>query len=145
MFTLTITCETTQGLLEIVKSLPPIGVAVHPATPIERPKEAKKKSEPIVPSADVFSSLAPAHPELKIEPQDAPIEDEVKVEPPVTYDLVKANILEVAKKLGRESSLDLLSPFGVVKGEGAERKGNMNDLKPEQYADVIAKAKEMLL
>lgn len=62
----------------------------------------------------------------------------------ITYDQVKSQILEVAKIKGREGSLQLLNKFGVVKGEGDDRKGNMTDLKPEQYPAVIEEAKAML-
>jgi replication-associated recombination protein RarA len=63
----------------------------------------------------------------------------------VTYDEVKAKVLEVAKIKGRDASLDLLSHFGVVtKDEKGDRRGNIADLKEEQFADVISKAIEML-
>ena len=62
----------------------------------------------------------------------------------VTYDQVKAAVLEVAKTKGREASLDLLAPFGVVSGEGDKRVGSITKLKPEQFAAVIASAQAVL-
>lgn len=54
---------------------------------------------------------------------------------PVTYDEVKKHILELSKAKGREIASDALSRFGVTKGP---------DLLPEQFADFVEHAKELL-
>lgn len=62
----------------------------------------------------------------------------------VSYDDVKAVVLNVAKTKGRDASLDLLTPFGVVTGKGETRVGSITKLKPEQYEGVIIAAKKVL-
>ena len=62
----------------------------------------------------------------------------------VTYADVKKVILEIAKAKGRDASLDVLAAFGVVKGEGKERTGNISSLTEDQYADVVGAAKKAL-
>ena len=54
----------------------------------------------------------------------------------VTYDQVKAAITRAANAKGRDAVLILLKEFGVAKGP---------DLKPEQYADFVAKANTLLV
>lgn len=63
----------------------------------------------------------------------------------ITYAKVKDAVLEVARAKGREASLELLTIFGVVSGEGDARKGKIDQLREEQFADVVAKAREMLV
>ena len=62
----------------------------------------------------------------------------------VDYASVKSAILEVAKKKGRDASLDVLAAFGVVKGEGKERAGNISSLTEDQYEMVVEAAKKAL-
>lgn len=47
----------------------------------------------------------------------------------VTYDQVKAKILELSKDKGREPTIALMARYGVTKGP---------DLKPTQFAEFIA-------
>lgn len=62
--------------------------------------------------------------------------------PVVSFSDVKKVVLDIAAAEGREASLDFLSQFGVVEGEGDKRKGDMSKLKPELYAAVLEAAKE---
>lgn len=121
MFTLTIQLETYADLQNVVAELG--GIRAHVASTPSSPKVDKK----------------PGAKEAKV-----PVEVADPEEKTVTYDAVKAQVLEVAKKLGREASLDLLAHFDVVSGTGDARKGNISFLKEEQYAAVIEKAREML-
>ena len=54
---------------------------------------------------------------------------------PVTYDQVKPLILKINAAKGREAAAAALGKFGVSKGP---------DLKPEQYAEFVAHAAEVL-
>ena len=129
-YTITITCDNLSAFVELARLIDSHGLnsdsfeseraskknMLGDPTPVKEPK-AQKKAEP---------------------KPEAPVKEASNE---VTYEHVKTAVFEVAKKLGREASLDLLSPFGVVQGEGNERKGEINALKPEQYAEVIAAAK----
>ncbi len=53
----------------------------------------------------------------------------------VTYDDVKALVLQVSKDKGRNAAAAVLSGFGVAKAP---------ELKPEQYADAVAQLKAVL-
>jgi hypothetical protein len=53
----------------------------------------------------------------------------------VTYDDVKALVLQVSKDKGRDTAADVLSGFGVAKAP---------ELKPEQYSDAVAQLKAAL-
>ncbi len=53
----------------------------------------------------------------------------------VTYDDVKALVLQVSKDKGRDAAAAVLSGFGVAKAP---------ELKPEQYADAVAQLKAAL-
>lgn len=114
MYKLTIDCSDLKALAFLVDRLMERDEAA-PATPTPAAAAKLKKIKAVEPVVEIA-------------------EEETSE---VTYDQVKNAVLAVAKKLGREASLDLLSDFGVVSGEGNERKGNISDLKPEQYAAVI--------
>ncbi|MDZ7918490.1 hypothetical protein [Rhodoferax sp.] len=53
----------------------------------------------------------------------------------VTYDDVKALVLQVSKDKGRDAAAAVLSGFGVAKAP---------ELKPEQYADAVVQLKAAL-
>lgn len=53
----------------------------------------------------------------------------------VTYDDVKALVLQVSKDKGRDAAAAVLSGFGVAKAP---------ELKPEQYVDAVAQLKAAL-
>lgn len=53
----------------------------------------------------------------------------------VTYDDVKALVLQVSKDKGRDAAAAVLAGFGVAKAP---------ELKPEQYADAVAQLKAAL-
>lgn len=126
MYTLTITVNSAEDLLRLAQKLAPQTMAIiEPTKSKKEKKEETKENTPLVSTTSVSTG-------------------EVGVASDVTYDNVKNAVLEVAKLKGRDASLDFLAHFGVVDGSGKDRKGNISNLKPEQYADVIAKAKEML-
>ena len=134
MYTLTITCESLDTFVELARLIDSNGLTLPEFTELKK-EEAPQKS----------SRKTKAKEEVKVEAPLGAAPTASESEPSaITYDQVKSKILDVVKNLGREASLDLLAPFGVVKGEGNDRRGKMDDLKPEQYAAVIAKAKEML-
>lgn len=122
---------------------------VREADEVAAPKEIKKVKEPKAALAEAGAKLDAAlqahDASLVSVPQDAGAkETSAPAKGEVTYDDVKNAVLEIAKVKGRDASIDLLAPFGVVSGQGNERKGNMKGLQEKQYADVVAKAKEML-
>lgn len=53
-----------------------------------------------------------------------------------TYDAVKQRVVALSSKKGRDAAIALLTSFGVDHG---------SKLKPEQYAEFIAKADEQLV
>lgn len=61
--------------------------------------------------------------------------EESKSEAAVTYDDVKALVLQVSKDKGREAAAAVLSGFGVAKAP---------ELKPEQYAEAVTQLKAAL-
>ena len=117
MYTLTIHCPDAAALAEAVNKL---------AGSAPAPQAAPKKAGVKTPES------AKAHEAGEFKPEV------------VEFASVKAAVLEVAKIKGREASLDLLAKFGVVSGEGDNRKGDMKGLKGEQYAEVVAEAKRIL-
>ena len=126
-YTLTITCDDLSAFVELARLIDSNGLnsvafneEVAARTAPKTKAKATKKADPV--ETPVAEDSAP------------PAEAEV------TYDAVKSAVLNVAKKLGREASLDLLSEFGVVSGTGNDRKGNISELKPEQYAAVVEAA-----
>ena len=107
----------------------------------EAPRAPKAKKTPHSEEAKAPSVSEPLQPEPPEKTKDAaPVVEELVV----SYDDVKASVLDVAKNKGREASLDLLAAFGVVTGEGAARKGNIAALKPEQYAAVVKASSEAM-
>ena len=138
MYTLTITCESLDTFVELARLIDSNGLTLPEFTELKK-EEAPQKSSRKTKAKEEVKVEAP----LGVVSEAAPTASESEPSA-ITYDQVKSKILDVVKNLGREASLDLLAPFGVVKGEGNDRRGKMDDLKPEQYAAVIAKAKEML-
>lgn len=136
MYTLTIQCQTLDDLRRVARNLgdqfsdlSKVDVAVSPDA--EKPilkNKAPKKEESKVPLVSTTSTSTAVPGQIS----------------EISYDQVKALVLEVAKTLGREASIDLLLPFGVVTGEGKERTGKMGKLTPDQYENVIKSAKQML-
>jgi len=87
--------------------------------------------------APVDAAPAPAKTEKKTKPaKEEPKAEEPASPPepadPVTYEQVAAAITAVAAKHGRQGALDVLGRFGAKSGK---------ELKPEQYAEVVAVAK----
>lgn len=53
----------------------------------------------------------------------------------ISYDQISKAVISVAQKKGRDAAVALLSKFGA---------GKATELKPEQYADVLAAVEESL-
>ena len=103
--------------------------------------EREQKDLVATTAEEVSESVKALPTKAKKEEQKA---EEAKEMKGVDYNDVKKAVLEVAKTKGREASIALLAPFGVVKGEGKERVGSITLLKPEQWEAVIRAATEML-
>lgn len=149
MYTLTITCENLDTFVELARLIDANGLNLLELTEKGVGEEPKKKAEAPKEASEVQARVRKGD-YSDYKNYDAPsgqvtgvtiVDSEITV---IDYNKVKDAVLSVAKKLGREASLDLLAFFNVVTGEGDDRKGNIKDLKPEQYADVIKKSKEML-
>ena len=137
MYTLTLNIPTIAELQKVVGQLGETpttkACACTSAEANETPKEVSKPRTKKEAKAEVKEVVS------------TPPLDVSESEPSaITYDEVKNQVLAVVKKLGRDSSLDLLATFGVTKGQGAERTGNITSLKPEQYGAVIDAAKKLL-
>jgi hypothetical protein len=121
-------------------------IAHHPGAPVDEILSAAVKFEAFINgSVTVTMETKPSKKTRVKDPgPDTAAAEEAELGPVISYNEVKKQVLEVAKLKGREASLDLLEPFGVVKGEGKERTGTISLLAEDQYADVIANAKKML-
>lgn len=122
--------------------------AIRPADPIPAPVTATevaaaattkgkgkgKKTESVAPDAEVASTAnsvaaAPAAPESAPTPAAEPTA--------LTPEHVRAALLKVSDKFGAEGFskvAEVLAPFGIQK---------VKDIKPEQYAEVVAAAEKL--
>ena len=154
MFKLTIECATLENLDTVVKLLRAEGSAQSPAVHTEPKTTRAKKEAHLTPPPAALSSDSTGQTALDSagsslfkasEKLDAALEASGQHVVAAVYDDVKNAVLEVAKQKGREASLDLLSAFGVVvTDEKGNRKGNIKDLKEDQFSAVIENAKKML-
>lgn len=136
MFKLTIECKTVAELQSVLGKLENGSVADTSTSVSVQDTVLKTKKAKIEPAKEEAKTESP----LAASATSAEMDGVVAV----TYSDVKNAVLEVAKLKGREASLTLLDMFGVVTGAGDARKGKIDALKPEQFTDVIAKAKGML-
>ena len=102
-------------------------------------KTATAKTEPAAPTSPTAEAgTSPAADALA--KKDAKTASELGVEgevATVTYDHVKAAILDVSKAKGREAALKLLAQFDAEKGPDLQK-------TPEKFGDFIAAAKKLL-
>lgn len=127
MYTLTIQCASLDDLNKVVAQIS------YPLFQVEGEPDRVPKTVKEVKKVKIVKDELQAMAEL-----DAPTPTGV------TYDQMKAQVLEVAKVKGREASIDLLEPFGVVRTEDGDRKASVSKVKPEDYAAVIAAARKVL-
>lgn len=81
-------------------------------------------------------SAAVSQPQETAAAQPASKPEASKSAPAVTYDDVKALVLQVSKDKGRDAAAAVLAGFGVAKAP---------ELKPEQYADAVAQFRATLV
>lgn len=111
-------------------------VEANKAQPAGKPKAEKTaaaKTEPAAPTsptAEAAQTSAADAPAKKDEPSAPAAET-------VTYDHVKAAILDMSKVKGREAALKLLAQFGAEKGPDLQK-------TPEKFGEFIAAAKKLL-
>jgi len=130
--------ENTAALRELIaaisKGLPVAAstVAEVAAKSAEVTAKTEKAAEVKKPAAQTASSQPGAQPQSegqKAAAQESPAAADV------TYDDVKAAVIELSKEKGREMTVALLSRHGVAKAP---------DLQPEQYAAVVGDVKKVL-
>lgn len=108
--------------------------------PAGKPTPAKTDAPaPTSPTAEVAADAAPGKTESASAQPAASAADAAQASTaatePVAYADVKPLILKINTAKGREAATAALAKFGVTKGP---------DLKPEQYADFVAYANEVL-
>lgn len=125
--------ENTAAIRELISVIlagngAPLAPAAETA-PAKKPAAKVAKGQATDGQTNTNSAgSAPAAEEQVAKQDDAPVEAP-------TYEQVAEAIKNVAKGKGREVAVAILAQFGVSKGP---------DLKPEQYADVLAVANAAL-
>lgn len=100
------------------------GVVIQPPATTAAPAKAEaKKPAAVSPQSETAAAQPASKPEASTSVAA------------VTYDDVKALVLQVSKDKGRDAAAAVLSGFGVAKAP---------ELKPEQYADAVAQLKAAL-
>lgn len=150
MFPITITVHNAAQLNAVLHAMQPdleasdfkhpeVGAAyVEAKTKVEANESAAAKGAALAPKSS--AKAAPTPPTASAAPADAP---EKKGEPSapaadtVTYDQVKAAILDVSKAKGRDGALKLLAQFGAEKGPDLQK-------TPEKFEAFVAAAKALL-
>lgn len=123
---LTINAGTIVDTRQPTDALAAGGVVIQPpATTAAPAKTETKKSAAVSTQSETAAAPSASKPE---ESKSAPVQT-------VTYDDVKALVLQVSKDKGRDAAAAVLSGFGVAKAP---------ELKPEQYADAVAQLKAAL-
>lgn len=122
MFPMTMTIHTQTQLLAVMAALSGDQVP----TPVEQPKpQAKPVAKEVV---LVVTEAA------KVEtPKDEPKAPSTS---PVVYDDAAKAVTRLSKTKGRDAAVALLAEFGVA---------NLKEVKPEQYAEVIAAAEKAMV
>ena len=135
MFPITITIHNQTQLAAVTAALS--GQAKEPAPapkPAAAPEAASGQATAKVQEAAAPTKTAnapsPAVESAAAQPQASTVATES-----VTYEQVKPLILKINAAKGREAAAGALAKFGVTKGP---------ELKPEQYADFVAHANEVL-
>ena len=126
MFPMTITINNHDQLNAVLSALGTPGVPGVEAAPAPTPEPAVKaaaaKKQKVEPAPEPAAT-----PEPKAEPAPAAGE--------ATYQDAAAAITKLSRLKGRETAVALLSEFGASK---------LPDVKPDQFADVIAKATALM-
>jgi hypothetical protein len=142
---LTVTASAAQG----PKSAPVAAESAHGPATAKAAAPIKTASAP-TPAAASVATDAPASTAATLDPKPAAVSQPLEtaaaqlaskpeasklVPPTVTYDDVKALVLQVSKDKGRDTAAAVLAGFGVAKAP---------ELKPAQYADAVAQLKAAL-
>lgn len=137
--TVSFTIADAAGLTAITAALAALGAPVaKEATPAPKPAAvpAVASGPATAPAAEAAaptttaSASTPTAASAAAKPQASTAATE-----PVTYAQVKPLILKINTDKGRDAATAALAKFGVTKGP---------ELKPEQFADFIAHANEVL-
>jgi hypothetical protein len=142
MFPITVTVHDAAQLNAIMaalgtSSLQPTAVAA-PAPKAEKvEKAAKPKAEPKPEAAEGNAAAASSEPATTAAPAASSTASEQPAAdaPAPTIADVNAAIIGLAKGKGRDAAVAVLKEFGVAKAP---------ELKPEQYAAVVAAAKKAM-
>jgi hypothetical protein len=142
MFPVTITIKNATQLNAVMAILDPDNneyarqkaIASEPKSwPMPNPDAPKAEPKAEV-KADPKPAAAAASAEAQAQTAPAATTAESRSEPVVIGD-VNAAIIALAKAKGRDAAVALLGTFGAAKAP---------ELKPEQYADVVAAAKKAM-
>lgn len=142
MFPMTITIANTAQLNAVMAALnidaqEPVATKEVAAAPAPKQKATPAKTESPAPTPRTAEAVADAAPEKKAEslpsrttpPADAPAASPAANAP--TYQDAAAAITKLSRTKGRDAAVAILTEFGAAK---------LPDVKPEQFADVIAAA-----
>lgn len=126
MFPVTITVHNDAQLNAILAAM---GKDLQPEAPkpAQTEKPAQTKAQTTKAKDDPKPDAAPSS-------KESTAASESDTEQP-SYQDVAALITKVSRNVGRDAAVELLDSFGAKRGP---------DLKPEQYADVIAACKKAL-
>lgn len=123
--------ENTSAIRELIAAISkgvPTTTAQVAAVVAEAPKTDKSAKA-------VTEPEAPAKPETAAPATSQAASDSAPAASAPTYEEVKHAIVKLSGSKGRDAVVSLLSEFGAGKGP---------DLKPEQFADFIAKATQLV-
>jgi hypothetical protein len=147
MFPMTMTISNAAQLQAVLAALNPEQIAQAAQVKTESPKKeattAKKQevAAPTQPTAEAVVADAPSNKAEDSAPTgDAKTADKQQTKTTeaasseVTKEDAKTVALRLAKNKGRDALVALLSDFGAA---------NLDGVKPEQFAEFVAKAKEL--
>lgn len=140
MFPVTITVHNDAQLNAILAAM---GKDLQPETPkptqTEKPAQAKAQTSKA--KADPKPDAAPSSEPAQTQSDNSETSSKESMQAsesdtePLSYQDVAALITKVSRTVSREAAVDLLAEFGAKRGP---------DLKPEQYADVVAACEKAL-
>lgn len=148
MFPITVsfTVPDSQSLTALATALTALGIATPGAAPVAAKEPAaapKPAAAPVAVGGPATAQAVVADAPEKTDAASSPTAASAAADAqastaatePVTYDQVKPLILKINAAKGREVAAAALGKFGVTKGP---------ELKPEQYAEFVAHANEVL-
>jgi hypothetical protein len=140
MFPITVTITNTAQLNAVMAALASGDEAVkEAAAPAPKPKATPAKTAtpaPTQPTAEVEKAAAPENkPEPSATTQAAESPSEPAA-PTIAVADLNAAIIGLAKSKGRDAAVAILGEFGAAK---------VPELKPEQYADVLAAVQKAMV